>query len=128
MRSTSAGIAAAPPAPANVPIGPCATSSSAVQSSFGHSSLRCLVTDPSDRSMIRHAGERRSKSSPSIAVSSSASHRALSRCHEDEDGGAGGDAPRSPSATAKRRERGRARGAEATPGARVDAPACVAAR
>ena len=105
MRSTSAGIASAPPAAANVPTGRCATNSSLMRFRFGHSNRRCLVTDPSDRSIIRHAGDRRSRSSPSIAVSSSASHRALSRCHECEDGGAEGDVPRS-SATARRRGAG----------------------
>ena len=54
--------------------------------SLGQSSRRCLVTEPSERRRMRHAGDRRSERSPSNAVSSSASHRVWSLYHRAGEG------------------------------------------
>ena len=80
MRATSSGIAPLPPAAAKSPTGPWRVHSRRALRRRGHSRRRWRVTDPSERSMMRHAGERRSRRGTSIATSSSASHRVSSRC------------------------------------------------
>ena len=94
MSATSSGTDAAPPADSKVPTGPCLVHSRRVRVSLGQSSRRCLVTEPSERRRMRHAGDRRSRRSPSNAVSSSASHRVWSLYHR---AGEGTEASASPS-------------------------------